>query len=183
MDFYLDIKIKPDAEMRKNELLNKVYTKLHKALFSLDSTAIGVSFPKYNVILGNILRIHGTESQLTALQAVDWLGGLSGYCDTCFIEAIPNEVAYRTIFRKQSNMTEAKLRRLIDRRSISQDQIKAYRAKMFTQGMDNPYLELVSATNGHKHRRYIEFGELKTEATRGEFDTFGLSKTGTIPWF
>ncbi len=43
MDYYIDIKIKPDAEMRENVLLNKVYSKLHKALFSLKSSDIGVT--------------------------------------------------------------------------------------------------------------------------------------------
>ncbi|MGR6859126.1 type I-F CRISPR-associated endoribonuclease Cas6/Csy4 [Aliivibrio salmonicida] len=37
--------------MRENVLLNKVYTKLHKALVTLNSDSIGVSFPQYNVIL------------------------------------------------------------------------------------------------------------------------------------
>ena len=51
-------------------------------------------------------------------------------------------------------MTEAKLRRLIKRGSISQDKIKSYKAKMFQQGLDNPYLELESTSTGHKHRHY-----------------------------
>jgi len=54
---------------------------------------------------------------------------------------------------------------------------------MFQQGLDNPYLELDRSSNGHKHRRYIQFGELKTQIIEGAFDQFGLSKTATIPWF
>lgn len=183
MDYYIDIKIKPDAEMRENLLLNKVYSKLHKALFTLNSSEIGVSFPRYHVMLGDVIRIHGVEEKLIELQKTNWLGGLSGYCEVCEVQAIPEQVTYRTISRIQSNMTEAKLRRLIKRGSIPSENIKAYKAKMFTQGMDNPYFELVSTTNGHKHRRYIELGELKAEKTSGEFDTFGLSQTATIPWF
>ena len=33
MKHFIEIKIKPDAEMRENVLLNKVYTKFHKRLF------------------------------------------------------------------------------------------------------------------------------------------------------
>ncbi|GFO72460.1 CRISPR-associated endonuclease Csy4 [Bathymodiolus japonicus methanotrophic gill symbiont] len=177
MNHYIDILIKPDAEMRKNVLLNKVYTKLQKALFTLNSTGIGVSFPQYKVMLGNRLRIHGIEEKLTELQATDWLGGSAGYCDVSPIQAIPNEVVYRTISRKQSNMTEAKLRRLIKRDSISLDEIKGYKAKMFQKWLDNPYLELDSLSNGHKHRRYIAFGEPVKSNSEGKFDFFGLSKT------
>ena len=46
MNYYLNIFIKPDAEMRLNFLLNNIYTKLHKALCDLNLTNIGVSFPK-----------------------------------------------------------------------------------------------------------------------------------------
>ena len=183
MSFYVDIKIKPDDEMRENVLLNKVYTKLHKALFTLKSTEIAVSFPRYKVVLGDVIRLHGKEDKLITLQESNWLGGLAGYCDISSIKAIPNEVLYRTISRKQANMTDAKLRRLLKRQSITEDEAKEYRAKMFQQGLDNPYIELQSTSNGHKHRRYLQFGELSNKSVEGEFDAFGLSKQATIPWF
>ena len=47
MKHFIEIKIKPDAEMRENVLLNKVYTKFHKRLFDLKSSEIGISFPEY----------------------------------------------------------------------------------------------------------------------------------------
>jgi len=183
MDYYLDIKIVPDEEVPIYFIRNKVYTKLHKALFSLKSTNIGISFPNYKVKLGNVIRLHGTENSLLKLLDTNWLGGLSGYCDISTIQEIPGELVYRTISRMQSNMTEAKLRRLIKRGSITQDEVKGYKAKMFQQGLDNPFLELESSSNGHKHRRYIQFGELSEQAIKGEFDQFGLSKKATIPWF
>ena len=183
MNYYVNILIKADAEMRENLLLNKVYSKLHKALSGLKSTDIGVSFPQYKIILGGVLRLHGGEAKLSDLQETEWLGGLKGYCNVSSIEPVPSGAHYRTVFRKQSNMTEAKLRRLIKRGSISDSGLKVYRAKMFAQGLDNPYLELESSSNGHKHRRYIQFGDLSVEPVEGLFDQFGLSKTGTVPWF
>ena len=183
MNQYVDIVIKPDAEMRENVLLNKVYTKLHKALCDQKSIEIGVSFPRYKIMLGDVIRIHGTEEKLTKLQALNWLDGLKGYCAISSIQAIPADVAYRNISRIQSNMTEAKLRRLIKRGSITQEETKAYKAKMFQQGMDNPYLELESGSNGHKHRRYLQFGGLSSQSVKGKFDQFGLSKSATVPWF
>ncbi len=183
MSFFIDIKINPDAAMHENILLNKVYSKLHKALYSLNSTEIGVSFPCYKIMLGDVIRLHGAEEKLKELQSSDWLGALKSYCIIGSIQAIPNDAPYRTISRKQSNMTEAKLRRLIKRGSILPGEVKAYKAKMFEIGLDNAYLELESATNGHKHRRYIQFGKLGSKPVEGEFDQFGLSKTATVPWF
>lgn len=183
MDKYIDIQIKPDAEMRENVLMNKVYTKLHKALFDLKSIAIGVSFPAYKIVLGNMLRVHGSVKALSELQALNWLGGLSGYCNASEILTVPEQVQYRVVSRKQSNMTNAKLNRLINRKTITPEEIKAYKAKMFTKGLDNPYFELESGSTGHLHRRYIQFGELLANAIDDEFDQFGLSKTATVPWF
>ncbi len=183
MNKYIDINLQPDAEMPVNRLLNSVYTKLHKALFDLSSINIGMSFPKYKITLGNILRIHGEDSALNDLQGIDWLGGMKGYCQVGDILSVPTGAKYRTISRLQPTMSPAKLRRLQKRGSITEDDLKNYKAKMFTKGLDNPYLELQSGSNGHKHRRYITFGELLDEPVKGEFDQFGLSKNATVPWF
>ena len=81
-------------------------------------------------------------------------------------------------------MSESHLRRLIKRCSISQEEIKAYKAKMFAAQMTTlPYLELESVSSGKFHRRYIQMGEPLDESVMGDFDTFGLSQTATIPWF
>lgn len=183
MDYYIDIKIIADAEMRENILLNKVYTKFHKVLYSLRSSDIAVSFPKCHILLGDTIRIHGSSNRLLQVQESDWLGGLVGYCKITDVLSVPEKIQYRTISRKQSNMTEAKLRRLIKRGSIDNDGIKNYKAQMFKKGLDNPYLELESTSNANKHRRYIKFGELTDKPVTGHFDFFGLSKTATVPWF
>ena len=91
MDHYIDIQIQPDDEMRENVLLNKVYSKLHKTLFSLKSNDIGVSFPEFRVKLGCTLRLHSTAARLTELQQLNWLGGLSGYCKITAIQSIPRQ--------------------------------------------------------------------------------------------
>jgi len=155
----------------------------HKALFELKSTEIAVSFPKYKVLLGDVIRLHGSEVKLSELQSTNWLGGLSGYCQVSPIQTVPDDVSYRVISRIQANMTVAKLRWLIKRGSISETEVKQYKTKMFQKGLDNPYLELQSTSTGHLHRRYLQFGELNKEPVEGAFDTFALRKTATIPWF
>lgn len=169
--------------MRENLLLNKVYTKFHKVLFDQKSNGIAVSFPEYKVLLGRKLRIHGAQTKLTALEKENWLGGLKGYCVVSAVTIVPEVVQYRIVSRKQSNMTSAKLRRLIKRGTISDEEVKTYRAKMFSIGLDNPYLEIESASNGHLHRRYIQISDSLKTPVNGEFDEFGLSKTATVPWF
>ncbi len=183
MNSYIDIILSPDAEVPLNRLLNAVYTKFHKALYYLNSKNIGISFPHYKVTLGNLLRIHGSKSDLEKLQQANWIGGMSGYCSISNILPVPDGSKFRTVSRKQTKMSQSKLKRLLKRGSITEDEVKNYKAKMFTKGLDNPYLELQSGSNGHRHRRYIEFGELLNESVSGQFDQFGLSKTATVPWF
>ncbi|MEY8198017.1 MAG: type I-F CRISPR-associated endoribonuclease Cas6/Csy4 [Colwellia sp.] len=183
MNHYIDIVLKPDAEMRENVLMNKVYTKLHKSLCDSNSNDIGISFPLWKVLFGRVLRLHGAKERLEVFQKADWLGGLAGYCGSADILSAPENIQHRMVSRIQTTMSPAKLERLIKRGSISESEVKAYKAKMFTKGLDNPYLELESTSNGLKYRRYICFGELKDQAVTGDFDSFGLSKVATVPWF
>jgi len=184
MNSYINIKLKPDDEMRENVLLNTAFTKLHKALYDQKQTTIGISFPNYKVKLGDVIRLHGDKASLETLQQTNWLGGLVGYCEVSDILPVPDKVeGYRTISRIQQNQTNAKLNRLIKRNAMSDEEIKRYKAKMFATGLDNPYLELQSKSTGEKYRLYITFGELLDQPTSGEFNHFGLSKTATIPCF
>lgn len=183
MDSYIDIKFVPDAELPLNQLLNSVYTKLHKTLHHLSSTEIGVSFPRYRITLGDVLRLHSTCESLKKLQQQNWLGGMAGYCSVSEVLPVPTNKRYRVVSRVQTNMSQSKLNRLIKRGSISADLVKAYKAKMFSQGLENAYIELRSSSNGHSHRRYLQFGQLLDMPVEGEFDFFGLSKVATVPWF
>lgn len=183
MDYYLDIRILPDSEFKETVLMNAIYSKFHKALCDLQSTNLGVSFPKYQRTLGNVLRIHGGVAELDDLKGMNWVGGMSGYCEVKSISLVPTDVKYRNVARKQPIMSNAKLHRLFKRGSISEEEVERYRAKMFAEGLDNPFVELKSASNGQRHRRYIRFGPLLDEPVKGKFDQFGLSKTATVPWF
>jgi CRISPR-associated endonuclease Csy4 len=184
MDFYIDLILQGDEEIPIYFIRNKVFIKLHKALYDLKESSIGISFPKYNTKLGNVIRIHGQKLRLNALQRDNWLGGLIGYCDVSDILPIPKKIkGHQTISRIRQNMSNAKLQRLFKRDSISNNDIEDYKVKMITQGLDNAYFELKSTSNKQLYRRYIQFGEMKTQAVKGEFDSFGLSKTATVPIF
>ncbi|MDD3596513.1 type I-F CRISPR-associated endoribonuclease Cas6/Csy4 [Sulfuricurvum sp.] len=183
MHYFIEIKLEKNKALRLNILLNNVYASLHRRLYDMDCKSIGVSFPDYQVILGTRLRIHGSVDDLETMQSVDWLGDLKQYCVMSTIETIPEKVQYRTISRVQSTMSQAKLRRLLKRGTITEEEIKKYKVEMLKKGLDNPYIELVSASNGKLHRRYFQFGDFQNRNVSGEFDFFGLSKESTIPWF
>lgn len=183
MKYFIEIQLKKNNDLRPNMLLNSVYTNLHLRLYDIESRMIGVSFPDYNVLLGQRLRIHGRLDDLNTFHSIDWLGELKKYCKVSDVEKVPEEVQYRTISRIQSTMSQSKLIRLIQRGTINEEDVKKYKVEMLKKGLDNPYVELVSASNGKLHRRYFSFGELQSESVTGQFDTFGLSKGATVPWF
>ena len=183
MDYYIDIEIKPDAEMRESPLMNLVYHKLHRALAKLKTEKIGVSFPRAKLKPGRLLRLHGNKIDLYNLQGLNFLGGMAGYCEIDDVKKIPVDVQYRAVSRIRTNMSKSKLKRLKRRGSITPSEEKAYKAKMFSQGLENPYLDLGSGSTGQKHRRFIHFGPLLDKPLVGKFDSYGLSKVATVPWF
>ena len=185
MNHFIDINLFPDAEIPGPVLMNTVFSKLHKALCDLSATKIGVSFPMAGITLCNLLRLHGNGSDLSNLMSKNWLGGISGYCKVSGVTQVPEFVKHRTVSRKQLTKSSAKLRRQENRGNLTEAQLADYQAKMISQHgkITLPYLGLTSGSNGHKHRRYIQFGELLDHPVAGEFDQFGLSKTATIPWF
>ncbi len=52
-----------------------------------------------------------------------------------------------------------------------------------SHSLDNPYLELQSASSGQLYRVFIEMGEIQDKPVTGDFNHFGLSKSATVPWF
>lgn len=183
MDAYIDIRLMPDAEIREAELSSKVFIKFHKALVKLQSNKIGISFPEANIKLGRLFRLHGEMSVLHDLQGLNWLGPLAGYCKITTVTNVPDQVQYRIISVKRSNLSKAKLMRLIARGSIDKDGEKRYKVKMLSQGFDNPYLDLSSSSTGQVYRKFFEFSDIQADPVDGEFDSYGLSRTATVPWF
>jgi len=206
MDYYFEIRLKPTKDALESILLNIVYEKIHRALFDLNATDIGVSFPEYKVKLGTLIRLHGPKERLQELSKSwrnivltkgtlrpVWSDSLSIEGSllyvTTSVSEIPKNVKHRNISRKRPTMSMSKLRRLIKRREenadkgISLEDISSYRSKMFAQGLDNPYVDIWGEKKKQKYRRFFGFGELLNELIKGEFDTFGLSKDATIPWF
>jgi CRISPR-associated endonuclease Csy4 len=185
MDYYLDITQKKatSKHLATNRWLNAVYTLLHKKLYDVNNTSVGVSFPNYKLVLGNIIRLHGTKSDLESFSDAKWLAEFFQYCNLSAIKLVPEERQYQVVSRKPILMTEAKLRRLIKRGSLTEAEAKQYRVAMYQKTMlTNPYFELKSASSGQMYRRYLQF-TTKNQATAGNFDYFGLSKIATIPVF
>ncbi len=214
MDHYIDIRLRPDPEFPAQVLLNALYAKLHKALVALATNSIGVSFPAHtNRHLGDVLRLHGSSEDLTALQALPWLGAMGEMVQTSPIAPVPATAQYRMVSRVQvqSNLERVK-RRLVKRlmagkggiandspykaqvvQAQSTHSMHQEEAEKFVQNAlqakaanktNAPFVAMQSSsTGGHHFRLFIRHGPMQTQAQTGSFNAYGLSASATVPWF
>jgi len=189
MKYYQEITLLPDAEIPLYFLWGKAYQQVHIALADLknsDNNAIvGCSFPKYDgKHLGEKLRLFSnTEQGLLACDINKWFSRLTDYLHVTSIKPTPETTKYRVTSAVAPTMKTSKLNRLIKRNSIDEEGIRRYEEKMAAKVRKEPYIEMLSVTNGNKYKKFIALGALADSPTDGTFDTYGLSKQATIPWF
>jgi CRISPR-associated endonuclease Csy4 len=183
MTHYVDIKLKPTDTMKANVILNSIYAELHKALHSMGSDSIGVSFPEHSLILGKTIRLHGTEENLKELMDSNWIEDRASLCFVSSINKIPeNCQSFVKTSSIQPRMSQSKFRRLVKRGSISKEEEKKYKIKMLQSSIDKPFMVLKSASNNNTYKRFFVIS--KTESLiEGSFDSFGTSKIASVPSF
>lgn len=160
MDHYLDIRIMPDPEFDTEVLMSSLFGKLHRALGERGKGDIGVSFPQFNQTLGTVLRLHGTQQALRALEATSWRKGVAEYCQSSSPELIPAIQGWRTVSRAQQRPDA-----------------------LAEQSSSFPYLNMKSLLSPQQFRLFICHGEIAPVPANGTFNSYGLSATATIPWF
>jgi CRISPR-associated endonuclease Csy4 len=184
MDFYCDIKVLPDPEATEPVLLSNLMSKLHRALARQQTNNIGVSFPKVAKTLGNTLRLHGNEQGINNLHQTDWLKGLRDYCSVENTLAVPASVQYRVIKRVQSKSANNKRKRSIAKGWLSEQDAWVKISDTQQKLLKLPFVQINSAsTKQNNIKLFIEHAALQSTAVSGEFNTYGLSKVATVPWF
>lgn len=185
MDHYIDILLKPSKKITENQSINFLYHRFHNVLARYQFDRVGVSFPKYKLKAGDIFRIHGDKDDLVNIDLTNCIGSMKDFFEIGSITPVPALVnGYRIVSRVRTNMSKSKLVRLKRRGAIKNiNEERAYKAKMFSQSLTAPYFDLESSSTGQKFRLFIKFGELMPEPVDGKFDTYGLSKVATVPWF
>jgi CRISPR-associated endonuclease Csy4 len=184
LDFYIDIAILPNAEMSNTIIMNSIFSKLHFALVSYGGNDIGVSFPKFDKTLGEILRLHGSKLSLLNLMSLSWLDNYKDYVEVSEIAAVPLTVQFRCVQRVQ---VKSNIERLM-RRSIKKGWITLEKANENLSNMNDkvsklPFLNIQSSSTDQKYKLFIKHSCFLDNFQAGEFSTYGLSSISTIPWF
>ncbi len=183
MDYYIDIKVLPDPEFTTPVLLNALYAKCHRIIGQEGNGEVGVSFPHHKKTLGDLLRLHGSQNQLTQLMEKNWLKGLGDYTHKSNILPIPSSVQYRTVARIQKKSPHNKRKRVIAKGWCTEaEALEKFKNEEQIE-LKLPYAQLKSLSKKTTIRLFIQHGELMKNSMTGKFSSYGLSRTATIPWF
>lgn len=169
------------------DLFGTLYDRLHMALVQRHADDIGVSFPGYSLqprTLGASLRLHGTEESLARLMETDWLRGVRDHVHIGVIAPVPGDARHRTVQRRQFKTSADRLRRRRARRKGETVEQAARAIPTSVERRPNlPFAQLRSRTTGQRFSLFIALGELTDVPVPGRFNSHGLSRTATIPWF
>lgn len=184
---YLDLTVIPDPETSAPELLGALFGRLHQALVQLRADDIGASFPRYSRNprgLGNILRLHGTETALQGLMVTDWLKGVRDHVRMTEISPVPDSAEYRTVTRKQFKTSADRLRRRrMKRKGETEEQATLAIPATMERKPDLPFIHLRSRSTMQGFHLFIALGDSQSKPVIGPFNTYGLGGNATIPWF
>lgn len=187
MDHYLDIALRPDPEVTQHQLMSALYLRLHRALASLGSSNIGVSFPELDAAghgLGARMRLHGQSHALAELRSADWLAGVRDHVDVGGVLKVPVGAKQRGVRRVQAQSSPARLRRRLMRRH-NLDAVEAARRipDSAARLLRLPFVEITSGSTHQRFRLFIAHGPLCEHPIAGTFSSYGFSQQGTVPWF
>lgn len=184
MDHYIEIRVLPDPEFGEEMLMAALVTKLHRALGQRGKGDIGISFPEHGVKPGAVLRLHGQCQALDELESLAWQKGLTDYCLSSGIKAVPAVSQWRCVSRVQVKSSVQRLmRRSVKKGWLTEAEAQQRLLTMPSVRTDLPWLNLRSLSTGQTFRLFIHHGDLLSAPVAGVFTTYGLSATATIPWF
>ncbi|MCD1651618.1 type I-F CRISPR-associated endoribonuclease Cas6/Csy4 [Halomonas meridiana] len=189
MDHYIDIRLRPDPDFPEAMLMGALYNKLHRALFDLQATDLGVSFPvhKHGVrarTLGSHLRLHGTHERLKQLMGMDWLTGMRDHTQVSAVLEVPAGAQHINVARKQFNTgSESRAKRYAKRHSISEEEARSIYAKVAARRIELPFVQINSRSTQQRFSLFIEHGKPAASSSEGSFSHYGLSPSATVPWF
>lgn len=184
---YIELALRPDPETSTPALLGALCDHLHLALVQQRRNDIGISFPGFSTTprtLGSTLRLHAQESVLQAFMQDDWLKGMRDHIRLSDVGAAPATAPHRTVRRQQFKTNADRLRRRrMKRKGETMEQAKAIIPTSIERHPNLPYVHLRSRSTGQAFCLFITLGPLLQDAVSGHFNSHGLSRGATVPWF
>lgn len=185
---YFDLKAIPQEDMTEDLIISELMEHLHLLLVSTDLKGqIGIGFPNYNLNkrLGGIIRIFSSEAILVDFEkAVKTDSMIRDYSIITDCKRVPEKIDKHAIFSRLRS------------RNISKSQVKRYQkrhpdkwTKEYSEAiLENrellfgfPHFKMNSGSNKQHFTIWVKRQE--RSETIGEFGSYGLSNTATVPIF
>jgi len=184
MDHYLDIRLRANAGIGKNELMATLFYKIHVWIARNANGRIALSFPDMNKTPGARLRVHGCESDLQAFSSGDWRRTVMLWIDLAQVCPVPADARHCMVARIQRKSAHNMRQRAMRRDGLTLEQAMVRIPDTATESLDLPYLYVQSASTGQRVRFFIKQSPAQPVAVKGAFSAYGLGKDGaTVPWF
>lgn len=187
MEFYQELTLLENPEININQLWSKIYQQVHLALVEHAAGKVAVAFPEYDKKkgLGKKLRlISKTREKLAELNLEKYLFHYDDYVHLISVRPIPERrikgyVIYSRQRSEQGSISKAK--RYAKRHNISIDEALAIYLPQNTKHT-LPYITLQSLSTKSSFPLYIE-EKIVDKAVDGDFGSYGLSMSATVPKF
>ena len=128
--------------------------------------------------------MYASEAALQPWATGAWLGSLRDHVSMTVPMPVPAHAAHRTLRRVQVKSSPERLRRrLMKRHHISEAQARERIPDSVGRITDLPYLQLASTSTAQQFKLFLALGTTLAQPCAGEFNTYGLSATATVPWF
>lgn len=187
MQYYMDIRLRPDPEFSAALLMSALFSKLHRGLVEAKQNRIGISFPEHDdskPSLGNCLRVHGTLPDIEQLMALNWLSGMQDHIQLTPSNRTPEKTSFRIVQRAQVKSSAERLRRRsIKNLNITETQARERIPDTRERKVELPFVSIQSLSTGQRFRLFISHSDLLADPIAGDFSHYGLSQTATVPWF
>lgn len=182
---YFELRAIPQVDMTEMETVGYLIEQIHRNLYPFKGK-IGLSFPLYGhaKTLGGIIRLFGTEADLTSLRNAI-VAVIGDYAVFTAVKQVPEKVSYATFQRsrpvEQSDINRAKRRWAAQ--GLSENEI----TQRMNQWLDKPtrtYPHLFLKSRSTQQRMVLHIRRVETvKARTGTFSNYGLSTEATVPIF
>ena len=195
MTHYQELTLLQHEDVPLYALWGKVYTQIHLALTELQAALgagkVGVAFPEYRFDaavqmghLGSKLRVFADDAAvLQQLNLSHHLRRYADYVQLSAVAAVPAEHGLACYARVQvKSGAERATRRLIKRHPELNYETELARLQALSVHSALPFIQLNSLSSKQAFRLFIAKSEATVVQT-GDFGTYGLSNSATVPDF
>lgn len=186
MNHYLDVSFDASVDFPLVHQMATFYQGVHLYLVETKEK-LGVTLPEMRLQarnpLGSIVRLHGEKNALDAFVQSPFLSRIRSPFRLSKIEIVPPLVQHRTFWRYQPKSIVQMRKRAMKRHRLTEAQAAERYPLEKQEHSLRPYLELRSLSTRQSFKLFFVQGDVQDKLILGEFNTYGLSQTATLPWF